>query len=137
MKASQYASAKVIITPLLFLFLLLHPSCLVFAQDCLKNSDACSAGTKKTLPFLRAAAAAEAKAAAREKAGKELKPGAARPSPAPDKSGAPAAEVVSGTPVPEPGKETISSPAWLLFVGAALAGLYFYLRANTKRGKKK
>lgn len=88
------------------------------AADCPRNSDACSAGAKKTSPFLDAVAAAEKKAP----------PPASRPA---DK---PRPAVPASAPAPV---SVLSSPAWLLFVGGLVAGLYIYLGSGLKKRRKK
>ena len=85
-------------------FALLPPAARA-AEDCPKNTDACAAGAKKTLPFMAAAAAAEEKAKA---------PAAVKP-------------LSASKP---------AAAAWLLFIGAAIAGLYYYLRGNSRKRKK-
>lgn len=119
---------------LLFISCLLGSPAAVFADaDCQKNADACAAGTKKTLPFLEAAAAAEAKAKPAPAPAAAPKPGKAAP--APDKS---TRTVVAPSTAPAAGTGAGgSSPAWLLFVGAVFAGLYFYLRENSRKGKRR
>ena len=100
------------------------------AEDCAKNTDACSAG-KKTIvsPFL-AASAQPAKAAAAVPAKKAAGP--VRPA----VSSAPAVEASSATaPAPAASPVPASSPLWLLLVGVGLAALYFYL--GGKNGKRK
>ncbi|MCM2268038.1 MAG: hypothetical protein NDI60_09740 [Elusimicrobiales bacterium] len=101
------------------------------AQDCPKSADACSGAKKNLSPFLAASAQAQP----------EAKPAAApgKAAPAAKAAAAPALSTAAASPVPAspaPAK-TSSSPLWLAFVGAALAGLYFYLGAGTGKGKKR
>ena len=108
--------------------LLLLPLCAALpsssgAADCQNNSGSCSDGAKKQLPFLEAAQAAASAAAAEKK-------GPAAPAPAA------AAVQVSSAPATAP-DSGFSRPQWLIFVGAALAGLYIYLRGGVKKGRKK
>lgn len=118
----------------LFLSLLLLPllcAGLQAAEDCAKSRDACSGAAKKSSPFLDASlketpAPAPAKAA----------PAVLREAPA---AAAPAAPEPSPAAAEEPaaGKRPLSSPLWTLFAGAVLAGVYFYLAAGRKKGRKR
>lgn len=121
------------------------------AEDCAKNADACAGGKKAASPFT-AASLSEMKPAPAKKA-PELKPApekkAPEPKPATEKrlpdqapaaeaAAAPAAPEAGTAPVPPPAqRRELSSPLWLLFVGGALAGLYFYLRGSARKGGRK
>ena len=134
MKNHTFASVRTLAA--LFLFTAFAPQFLkaAAADDCPKNADACVPGAQKALPFQQAAAAAEEKAkapAAREKTVEAAKPAAAAPEPAA------VPEVSTGTSARQPAENKLSSPAWLLFMAAVMAGLYFYLRGNAKRGRKR
>jgi len=119
---------------IIFPLLLACCSVLNAAEDCAKNTDACTAGKKTVVsPFLAASAqpVKKAKAAAitpAKKTAPEVKPA---PQPAVEASSVPAA---AQAPAPA---GTTSSPLWLLLVGAGLAGLYFYLGGKNRKGKKK
>jgi len=122
---------------LLVLALLLTPAAAPAADDCAKSTDACSAGARQVSPFAAASLAGSKPA----KPALVLKQGAApeeKPA-APKESAAPAQ--VSTAPEPAapaaPARRDMSSPAWLVFVAGALAGLYFYLRSGAKRGRRK
>lgn len=110
--------------------LLLFAAVPLCAQDCAKSADACAAPKKALSPFLAASAAEPAAV----KPAQAAKPALAAAKPAPEKA-APAV-AVSTAPAAAPGGAA-SSPAWLLFVGALLAGLYFYLGAGRGKGKRK
>jgi hypothetical protein len=96
------------------------------AEDCAKSRDACSGAAKKSSPFLDASL---------------------RETPAPAKAApailreAPAAAATEPSPAaaeePAAGKRPLSSPLWTLFAGAVLAGVYFYLAAGRKKGRKR
>lgn len=112
------------------------------AEDCAKNADACSQSGKKLSPFVQASLR---EARTPDPAGK---PGAALRQAPPAKPRAelkpapvPSAAAVSSAPAAAapaaPAKEGLSSPLWLFFVAGSLAGLYFYLRGGTKRGRKR
>lgn len=117
---------------LLPLALLLLPCAAPAAEDCAKSTEACAAGAKQLSPFA-AASLAETKPA---RPAPVLKQGAA---PKEDPAAAPAE--VSTAPAPAapaaPASQDLSSPAWMVFVAGALAGLYFYLRGGAKRGRRK
>ncbi len=109
-----------------------------YAQDCQKSSEACAAPKKALSPFLAASAAGPADAVApvqKPAAQKVSAPPAAKPAPVPAKV-SPAAEAADAAAEPAPAGGN-SSPAWLLFVAAMLAGLYFYLGAGQRKGKRK
>ena len=97
------------------------------AEDCAKNTDACTAG-KKTIvsPFLAASA----------RPLKTAEPVKKDPAPRPAPLAAPATAPVQA-PVPARYPETSSSPLWLLLVGAGIAGLYFYLGGKKAKKAKK
>jgi hypothetical protein len=110
------------------------------SADCPKNSDACSAGAKRTTPFLDAVAAAEKKAAAQT----TEKPAAATTSSSlsaqerPEKKDQPGGALASPAAAETPAATgALSSPAWLLFVAGLVAGLYFYLGSGLKKRRKK
>lgn len=97
------------------------------AEDCAKNSDACSSGAKAVSPFLAASAQPVKTTAA---------PAAVKPAPAVPPAQAPLASTAAvAVPAPETGAS--SNPLWLLFVGAGMAALYFYLGGRKKRGKRR
>lgn len=110
--------------------LLLACCATLHAEDCAKNSDACSAGAKHASPFLAASAQPVVTTAA--PAAVKAAPAVRQVQPAQAPLAAPAA-----VPAPAPEAGTYSSPLWLLFIGAVFAGLYFYLGGNKKRGKKR
>lgn len=114
------------------LFPLLLACCLpLSAEDCAKSSDACSAGSKSSSPFLAASAQPAKTAAAPVVPAKKTAPVAQPAVPARTDS---AADVI---PAPEKeGAGKLSSPLWLLLVGGGLAGLYFYLGGKKKKGKR-
>ena len=107
------------------------------ADDCSKSADACRPQIKKITPFM-----AEIQKAQKAP---ELKQGVVRQ--AALKQGEPKARLVAvstavaAKPVgdapaaPQTQKETLSKPAWLLVIGALLAGLYFFLKEG--KGKRK
>lgn len=112
------------------IFPLLLACCAVLhAEDCAKNSDACSAGSKPVSPFLAASAQPVKTTAA---------PAAVKPAPAVQPAQAPlAATAAVPAPAPAPEAGTSSNPLWLLFIGAVFAALYFYLGGKKKRGKRR
>lgn len=101
-------------------------------SDCEKNLDACSGGSKKLSPFVQASLGERQPpapaAALKHKA-------VLKAAPAPAVSSAPAAELPAERP--EPARNGLSSPLWLVFVGGSLAGLYFYLQGGRRRGRRK
>lgn len=130
---------KKIFPPLLLLAALC--SGLPAAEDCSKNLDACSGAAKKSSPFVAASLGeSPPPAPAAPKAGRAI-PRAAPVAPAPAVPAPEAAEA----PVPaadpaapaDPDKQRLSSPLWLLPVGAVLAGLYFYLAAGRRKGRRR
>ena len=116
------------------LLVLLLPCAAAYAEDCAKNSDACSAANKKLSPFLEASAAEQKPPAP---ASGPLKRTSLRQAevrqpaivPAPAEPAAPSAAPAAS--------RNVSSPLWLLFVCGGVAGLYFYLRGGARRGRKK
>lgn len=110
------------------------------AGDCSKSLDAC-AGTKVSSPFAAASlreplppaspGSGGKKAALRQAAPAVSAPEAVPAAAAPEAAPAPAA------PEAKPVGEPLGSPLWLLLVGGILAGLYFYLGAGRKRGRRK
>ena len=127
------------------------PSFCLAAQDCAKNAEACSASSTRAVPaspFLAASrAAAQAPAPAAKPAAQAVKPAAAEAKPAvaavpAAENAVPAAENAVPAPAEAPVQSApampgMSSPAWLLFVIGGVAGLYFYLRSGSRRGKRK
>ena len=105
------------------------------AEDCSKNLDAC-AGGKVASPFAAASLREPLPPAAPGSGGKKAALRQAAPVAAP---AAPEAEPAQSPAEPEnkPAGETLGSPLWLLFVGGVLAGLYFYLGAGRKKGRRK
>lgn len=102
------------------------------SSDCAKNLDACSSGSKKLSPFAQASLgepSPPAPVAARQHKA------VLKAAPAPAVSSSPAAVPPAEPPPPAPGG--LASPLWLLFVGGALAGLYFYLQGGRRRGRRK
>jgi len=130
-------------------FLLLLPAAVFADPNCDKNSDACSAGNKKLSPFLQAVSAAQDASAQtssaptrepREKlAGGRVTAGRKKASMRQaELSTAPAAvEVSSAAPAAPADGGSASSPAWLIFVAAGIAGLYFYINGGKRRGRRK
>ncbi len=123
---------------LLFSLLLLPLLCagLPAAEDCSKSLDACSGASKKSSPFveasLREAPTPAPDAANTNRAVPREAPAVTAPAPAqepvsPADPEAPAA----------PAKRPLSSPLWTLFAGAVLAGVYFYLSAGRKKGRRR
>jgi uncharacterized membrane protein len=101
------------------------------AADCAKNSDACTAPAKPASPFMQAVeAAAKTPAAGKPAARSERLQDA--PAPAQPPAAAPAAPAPAAAPA-----RTLSDPAWLIFVGGMVAGLYFYLGGGVKKKRKK
>lgn len=110
------------------------------AGDCSKNSDAC-VGTKVSSPFAAASLREPLPPAAPGSGGKKAALRQAAPAPAPAVTAPPAATEEEPAPPAEPetrpAGEQLGSPLWLLFVGGVLAGLYFYLGAGRKKGRRK
>jgi hypothetical protein len=124
---------KTLITLLLPLF---FSAAYATPDDCAKSADACSSGNKKMSAFLAASAAEPAPAV--EPAAPVKKTAVKKPVLV--KKEIPAAVAVSSAPAPaaqQPADNGISSPAWLLLVGGGLAGLYFYLGAGARKGRRK
>jgi len=104
------------------------------AEDCSKSLDACP-GTKVSSPFAAASLREPLPPAAPGSGGKKAALRQAAPVAAP---AAPEAEPAApAEPENKPAGETLGSPLWLLFVGGVLAGLYFYLGAGRKKGRRK
>lgn len=101
------------------------------AEDCAKGLDAC-AGTKVSSPF---AAASLREAPPPAQPVSPVKTEAARQAAPVEPSAAP--EPAPAAPAAETAGEQLGSPLWLLFVGTVLAGLYFYLGAGRKKGRRK
>ncbi|MDD2805208.1 MAG: hypothetical protein PHV33_06605 [Elusimicrobiales bacterium] len=119
----------------LLTLLLLSPCAALAADDCARSADACSAGAKRLSPFAAASLSEPRPAAVAAAKKAELKQ-----APAPKEAPAAAAQEVSTAAAPAPAvpaRQDLSSPAWLVFVAGALAGLYFYLRGGSKRGRRK
>lgn len=115
----------------LTLALLLTPCAAPAADDCAKSSDACAAVGKQLSPFAAASLSEPRPAAVAAAKRAELKQAV------PPKQ-APAVEVSTAAAIPAaPVSRTLANPAWLVFVAGALAGLYFYLRSGSKRGRRK
>jgi predicted lipid-binding transport protein (Tim44 family) len=113
------------------------------AEDCAKSRDACSGAAKKSSPFLDASlretpAPAQAAPAVLREAPAAPAPAQAAPAVLRE---APAAAATEPSPAaaeePAAGKRPLSSPLWTLFAGAVLAGVYFYLAAGRKKGRKR
>ena len=101
------------------------------AEDCSKSLDAC-AGGKVSSPFAAASLREPLPPASPGSGGKKAAlRQAAPPAAEAEPAQAPAA------PEPKPAGEQLGSPLWLLFVGGVLAGLYFYLGAGRKKGRRK
>lgn len=126
----------------LILPFLLAPFCalpLTAAEDCAKNLDACAGGKKSASPFVEASLREAAPPApvknpapapAAAKSAAPAARAAAQPAEAPAAAAAPPA-------APADGKEPLSNPLWLLFVGGVLAAVYLYLAAGRRKGRKK
>jgi hypothetical protein len=112
---------------LLPLLLALAPAALT-AEDC-AGLDAC-AGGKVASPFAAASLREPLPPAAPGSGGKKA---ALRQTAPPAAPAAPA----PAEPETRPAGEQLGSPLWLLFVGGVLAGLYFYLGAGRKKGRRK
>ena len=124
---------------LTLLLLLALPVSAPADDSCAKNSDACSGGKKQFSPF--AAASLSEMERAQDARRPELKPGPVKKEPelepAPEKkAGAPQASAVPQAASAAAARE-LSSPLWLFFVGGSLAGLYFYLRGGSRKGRRK
>lgn len=113
---------------LLILSLLLACTAAFAQSDCPKNTGACAAGTKNTSPFVEASLRESKPPHLEAKAKKAATP--ALPA-----STAPAAGLPAGMPAEAGGR--LSSPAWLLLVIAGFTGLYFYLRGESKKRRRK
>lgn len=113
---------------LLALSLLLAGTAAFAQSDCAKSTDTCAAGTKKLSPFLEASLRESKPPHIEAKAKKAADP-------AIKASTAPAAALPSDMPAETGGR--LSSPAWLLLVIAGFAGLYFYLRVEEKKRRRK
>lgn len=104
------------------------------AEDCAKGLDAC-AGTKVSSPFAAASLREPLPPAAPGSGGKKAALRQAEPA---AEAAAPVAEPAQPVePETRPAGEQLGSPLWLLFVGGVLAGLYFYLGAGRRRGRRK
>ena len=104
------------------------------AEDCAKSLDAC-AGTKVSSPFAAASLREPLPSVPPGSGGKKAALRQAVPAPAVPAAAEPAQAPVE--PEPKPVAEQLGSPLWLLFVGGVLAGLYFYLGAGRKKGRRK
>jgi len=106
------------------------------AEDCSKSLDACSGGSKVSSPFAAASLREPLPPASPGSGGKKaaLRQAAPVKEPAPAAAAEPARAPVEPEP---PAGEPLGSPLWLLFVGGVLAGVYFYLGAGRKRGRRK
>lgn len=113
---------------LIAFFLTAAPGPAAAAQPCSKT-EACAASAAPSSPFLEAA-----RAASPAKAVPAAKKTAAPAAPA---AAAASASAAASPALPEaPVSRPLSSPAWVLFAGAGLAGLYLYLRERP-RGKER
>ena len=120
-------------TMILLLLTLTPRAALVAAEDCAKNADACSGGGARLSPFVAASLDERRPPAASAGRRAELKP--APPAPrAPEQAAVSTASAAA--PEAAPAGEKLSSPLWLLFVGGALALLYFYL-GSKRKGRRK
>lgn len=108
------------------------------AEDCSKGLDACS-GTKVSSPFAAASLREPLPPAAPGSGGKKAALRQAAPAAGTAAETAPEAAPAAEPAAPEtrPAGEQLGSPLWLLFVGGVLAGLYFYLGAGRKKGRRK
>ncbi|MGD9642849.1 MAG: hypothetical protein AB7V08_08925 [Elusimicrobiales bacterium] len=105
------------------------------ADDNCAGLDACTGG-KVSSPFAVASLREPLPPAPPVSGGKKAAVRQAAPvEPAAAPESAPAA--APAVPVAETAGEQLGSPLWLLFVGTVLAGLYFYLGAGRKRGRRK
>lgn len=104
-------------------------------EDCSKKSDACG-GTKFSSPFAAASLREPLPPASPGSGGKKSALRQAAPAVAP---AAPETETAQAPVEPEtrPDGEQLGNPLWLLFVGGVLAGLYLYLGAGRKRGRRR
>lgn len=102
------------------------------AADCEKNSDACSAGTKRSSPFLEASLSGSPAPAPDEKNRSSSVPAAAA---APAAASSPAPAAAGAVPAQQGGE--LSSPAWLVLVAGGVAGLYFYLGGGARKRERK
>ncbi|OGS13033.1 MAG: hypothetical protein A2234_09535 [Elusimicrobia bacterium RIFOXYA2_FULL_58_8] len=101
----------------------------VFAQDCSKKTDACSAAPARRSLFLEASAAPGT-------APVLVSPGqAGKKSPeVPVAAGVSTAAAVQASPS---APAAASNPLWAIFAAAGLAGLYLYLRKDSAKRRKK
>jgi hypothetical protein len=113
---------------IIFPLLLACCSALYAADDCAKNSNACSDGGKPVSPFLAASALPPPVPAPAV----VTKPAPASQAPAPAK----AAPGPLPVPVPVQDSQKLSSPLWLLLIGAGFAALYFYLGGKSRKRKR-
>ena len=133
---------------LLPVFILCLSAGLRAEDDCAKSADACRPQIKKLTPFMAEITKAQKPPESKQVAAKEtvLKQGAAKettlkqgePKARPAAVGAETTEAkaVGGAPEPPARKEALSKPAWLLAVGALLAGLYYFLKDGKARRKR-
>lgn len=124
------------------------------ADDCDKSADACRPKTQELTPFMAGIKKAERTTELKQGAAREtaLRQGSAKA--AALKQGEPGARLAalstaaaaSGRAGDDPAgaapagpltdKELLSKPAWLLAVGALLAGLYYFLKEGKTRRKR-
>lgn len=117
------------------------------AEDgCGKESDACRPRIKKVTPFMAELGKAQPPPSLRQGAVREASLRQAGPVPQIHRSTrAPAAGTLPAGAPDAPAAEArapaeeriVSNPAWLLAAAALLAGLYYFLRENRKKGKHK
>lgn len=128
-------------------------ACPLSAQDCSDPTDACRAGPKTLSPFVAAsigeslpqpASPGARKEAVREALPEKKKKPAAVIEKSPEKATSDG-EVLPSEPRPVPeaaataqsGKFGVTNPIWLVFIGALLVGIYFYLSGDGRGEKKK
>ncbi len=104
-------------------------------DGCDKSADACGPRIKKVTPFMAELKKTQTAPALRQGAVKELSIKQAGPNA--QIVAAPPADAAAPAPkAPAEDNRTVSHPAWLLAAGALLAGLYYFLRENKKKGKR-
>ena len=112
---------------------------------CAQTADACSAKSGPVSPFTAASlrealppaasAAGKTRAALRQAEAKTAK--AAAPEPAPAAAPVEAPETPAAPAIPAQAAAGLSNPLWLLFIGAGISGLYFYLAGPARKGRRK
>lgn len=119
---------------LLLAALIFIPASGLRAEDgCDKASDACAPRIKKATPFMAELEKAQTAPAFKQGPDKtpSLKQGGSKARP--EVSAAPAPAAAPSAPLE--GGKTVSHPAWLLAAAGLLAGLYYFLKENKKKGK--